>query len=484
MTSYVLKRLLLMIPTLFGISLVVWLIMVAAPGTPGEKGGGMGGEPGLSTDPTKEKDKGESQFIFRRQYALDRPVFWNGWTTLDKGEVLDAVERARAPIERFGPASKAKAKERLENWGAYAVPALVDLVDDDAVRAQPPLQDRVLVWLRLSATRRTVVTRDPALVARNQIFARENAELARWTWKDASIADEREAVIARWRAWFESNRGRWTWSFWERVGVGLSDTQFGTYWGRLARLDLGTSHVHRRPVLDLIRERIPVTASLAVVSILLIYVLAVPLGIFSAVRPYGVADRSISVVLFVLYSLPSFFVGTVLLRALTIGKPFDWFPTSGYADAASPSWDTWTRWTDMVWHCTLPLVVMTYGGLAGLSRYARTGMLDVIRSDYVRTARAKGLSESAVILRHAARNGMMPVVTLLAGFLPALVGGSVIVEFTYNIEGMGLLTLEAINNRDYNVVVGETLIVAVLTQFGILLADVLYAVLDPRISYS
>lgn len=475
----------LMIPTLFGISLVVWLIMVAAPGRPGEKSGGMGEDPAVNADPTKEQAKGESQYIFRRQYALDRPVLWNDWTELSKATVLDSVERARAPIEKHGPAAKLAAKERLEDWGTYAVPALVDLLDDAEVRRDPALQDRVLVWLRLSATRRTVVSRDPEVVARNQEFAKENAELAKWAWPASATTGERDAVVAKWSAWFAAHKDeRWSWSSWDRVRIGLTDTQFGTYWGRLARLDLGVSHVHKRPVLDLIRERIPITAGLALVSILLIYVLAIPLGIFSAVRPYGVADRSVSVGLFLLYSLPSFFVGTVLLRALTVGKPFAWFPTSGWSDSGSGAWDTWTRCKDIVWHCTLPLVVMTYGALAGLSRFARTGMLDVIRSDYVRTARAKGLSEPAVILRHAARNGMMPVVTLLAGFLPALVGGSVIVEFTYNIEGMGLLTLEAINNRDYNVVVGETLIVAVLTQLGILLADVLYAVLDPRISYS
>src|SRR4029453_17290864 len=118
-----------------------------------------------------------------------------------------------------------------------------------------------------------------------------------------------------------------------------------------------------------------------------------------------------------------------------------------------------------------------YGGLAQLSRYTRGGMLDVIRSDYVRTARAKGLSESSVILRHAARNGMMPVVTLLGGVLPALIGGSIVVEYIFNIKGMGVLALDAITNKDYNIVAGETLIVAVLVQVGILLSDVLSAVL-------
>jgi peptide/nickel transport system permease protein len=137
----------------------------------------------------------------------------------------------------------------------------------------------------------------------------------------------------------------------------------------------------------------------------------------------------------------------------------------------------------VVWHLTLPLVTSVYGGLAALSRFARSGMLDVLRADYIRTARAKGLDENAVVYRHAARNGLMPVVTLLAGILPGLVGGSLVVEYIFNLQGMGLLAIEAISNRDFNIIVGETLILAVLVQVGILVSDLLYAVLDPRISF-
>ena len=161
-----------------------------------------------------------------------------------------------------------------------------------------------------------------------------------------------------------------------------------------------------------------------------------------------------------------------------------WFPNSGFFGPGHESLNTWDQIRDTIWHITLPLMVMSYGGLAALSRYARSGMLDVIRSDYIRTARAKGLSEGAVIFRHAARNGMMPVVTLLGSILPTLIAGSVVVEYIFNLKGMGLLVLEAINNRDYNIVAGEILIVAVLTLIGILISDILYAILDPRISYS
>lgn len=482
MGTYLLKRVLLMIPTLFGISLVIWLIMVAAPGRPGAKAQAFG-EVNATADPTKEKSKGESQRIFRRQFALDRPVFWNSWTSLDASEVGRAVETAAAPQEQVGMKAKREARERLEDWGYYAVPALVQLLRSTEGEAQT----RALFWLRMSATRLPVQpygrSLDEATIRRNAEWMAENARLATWGWGPSDPPDRRAQVVADWAGWYESNRGRWEHSLAERLRIGISDTQFGTYWGNLVRLDFGVSHVHKRPVLSLILERLPITVTLSALAILLSYVLAIPLGIHSAVRAYRPDDRVVTVFLFLLYSLPSFFVGTVLLQAFTVGDPLAWFPNSGYRAQGADRLDTWSQVRDVVWHVTLPLVVLTYGGLAALSRYARTGMLDVIRSDYIRTARAKGLSEGAVIFRHAARNGMMPVVTLLGGVLPALVGGSVFVEYIFNIQGMGLLTIEAISNRDYNVVMGEALIVAVLTLIGLLLSDVLYAVLDPRISY-
>lgn len=482
MFSYVLKRLMLMVPTTFGISLILWIIMVSAPGRPGPGGQDFQSDKGTAGDPAKEVAKGESQAIFRRQFALDRPVFFNGWTGLSKDDVKAAVATQRRSIVDVGAGAKRKAQERLEDWGTYAVPALIDLIEETA--NDPPLQDSVLSWARRNASQRMIPTDDPVEMEKNRAAGLENAEIQTLGWPATADAPARAAVVARWRAWFEARKGRWTWTGLDAVRIGLTDTQFGTYWGNLFHLDLGRSHIHKRPVVDLIVERLPVTVLLSFMSILIVYVLAVPLGIYGSVRAGTASDRTISIGLFLLYSLPSFFVGTVLLRLMTIGQPIKWFPTGGFQDAAAAGWNTWDRLRDVLWHITLPLVTMTYGGLAGLSRFARTGMLDVLRADYVRTARAKGLSESNVIFRHAARNGMMPVVTLLGGLLPGLIGGSVVVEYIFNIRGIGMLTIEAINNRDYNIIVAETLFVAVLTQVGILVSDLLYAVMDPRISYS
>jgi peptide/nickel transport system permease protein len=479
LATYLAKRLLLMIPTTIGISLVLWVILVSAPGRPGS-GGQSFGEEVSAADPTKELAKGESQYLFRRHFALDRPVVWNSWTSLDSDDVARAVREESPKLGKVEPRVRRLAKERLEDWGTYAVPGLIDRI----AATTGVEQDETLKWLRLSATRRTEIPHDSEAEARNRAIVQENVEIARWKWEPADGPEKRADAVAKWKAWFAEKHERWSWSGPQKLWVALTDTQFGTWWGRLFRGDLGESHQYRRPVLELIVERLPVTLTLSLLSILLAYVLAIPLGIYSAVRPYTVTDRTITVGLFLLYSLPTFFVGTVLIRTLTVNDPFGWFPTAGFSSSGSDRWNTWRRLGDTLHHITLPLVVMTYGSLAGVSRFARTGMLDVIRSDYVRTARAKGLGERDVILRHAARNGMMPIVTLLGSLLPALIGGSVIVEFIFNLNGLGLLAIEAIGQRDYNIVVGEALLVAILTQVGILLADLLYAVLDPRISYA
>ena len=194
--------------------------------------------------------------------------------------------------------------------------------------------------------------------------------------------------------------------------------------------------------------------------------------------------RSLTVSLFMLYSLPTFFAGTVLLFAFSKGGSyFHWFPTGGFESLNSFELTTLQRIGDIAWHMFLPLVCLTYVSLASLSRYARTGLLDVIHSDYIKTARAKGLPESVVILKHGVRNGLIPILTLLGSILPTVVGGSVIIEVIFNLPGIGFEAYQAVLLRDYNMVMAIQLISAVMTLVGLLISDVLYAIVDPRITY-
>jgi ABC-type dipeptide/oligopeptide/nickel transport system permease component len=174
-------------------------------------------------------------------------------------------------------------------------------------------------------------------------------------------------------------------------------------------------------------------------------------------------------------------MGTVLQKWLAV----EWglFPTEGFESPnAIQTMNTWEHFKDVLHHITLPMIVYTYGSLAYISRQARSGMLQVLKADFVRTARAKGLSERTVIWKHAVRNGMMPIITLLGTALPILLAGSLIIEYIFNIDGFGLLMITSIFQKDYNVVMGIQLIVAALTLFGLLLTDLFYAAMDPRIS--
>jgi peptide/nickel transport system permease protein len=250
---------------------------------------------------------------------------------------------------------------------------------------------------------------------------------------------------------------------------------------RVFTFDFGTSYKDHRKVLDKIAERLPVTIQLNIISIFLVYLIAVPCGIYSATRPGTTADRLMTLSFFFLYSLPSFWVAVLLIMFFGGGEFLDIFPVYGISSIGAENWSLFPWLMDRIWHLVLPVVCLTYGGLAYLSRLTRANMLEVIREDYIRTARAKGLSERVVIFKHGFRNALLPIITLLAFLLPAMFGGSVIIESIFSIPGMGQLGFEAVLSRDYPVIMAITTISALLTLVGLLISDILYAVLDPRI---
>jgi len=585
MQTYVLKRLLLMIPTLFGTSIVVWAIVTGAPEPPivqqvpsmqeGIQRGQAGGVP-------------QAVKVFRAQYGLDKPKILNTYYELDQTEVRRTLEDA---LDAEGTRSikvHTTAQEQLILWGTYAVPALMQLLRE----TDGPLRDFTAQWLVKSAQRVALGEESGSISAKrarlNVEITKENENLDSFLWQPDATDERKEAGITAFEAWYRGVRDRYpggadpaavrqaveeddaatlegmgatavpalvdlvlqegalmnraipwltrlgrmpedtetnrlqnaalqrlAWApsdplatraagvalvrdwwegavhRWDYSGLGwlhvlFLETQFATYWGNLFHLDLGISLTHKVPVLTLILERLKYSLTLAVSSLLLAYIIAVPLGVLSAKIHGTWPERAMALFVFALYSLPSFYVATLAIRYLAEGQPNSpgWIPTGGFQDLDAwklPSME-WIK--DIAWHVVAPILCMTYASLAGLSRYAKTGVLNVIRSDYVRTARAKGLGEFMVTVKHAARNGILPIVTLLATTLPVIVGGSFIIEYIFNIPGFGLLTLKAILERDYNVIIGVQLVVAVLTMVGILLSDLLYAVVDPRISYS
>lgn len=246
-----------------------------------------------------------------------------------------------------------------------------------------------------------------------------------------------------------------------------------------ATLDFGRSLIDERPVRELIAEAAPRTLLLNGLALVLIYLAAIPLGIYSAVRRGTRADRVLSVGLFALYSLPSFWVALVLIVFLGGGEFLSLFPVRGLQSDGELGLVAGVL--DLGWHLVLPVACLSYPALARTSRFQRSAMLDVMSQDYIRTARAKGLSERAVILHHALKNSLLPVVTLLSLDLPVLVGGSLIIERIFTIRGMGMLMFDAILRRDYPVIMGVVTLVAVGTMIAVSLGDLALGWLDPRI---
>ncbi len=239
-----------------------------------------------------------------------------------------------------------------------------------------------------------------------------------------------------------------------------------------------------RPVTRIILDRLPVTVTLNFWAILLTYLLAIPLGVYSAVRVGGVLDRTTTLGLFILYSLPVMWVGLLLQSLICEGGRWEIFPLRGVTPPDPDSLSIWQLQLETIRYYLLPVFCLAYGGFAGLSRYARSGMLEVIGSDYIRTARSKGVPEMRVIWVHAFRNALITLITLFGGLLPSLVAGSVLVEYIFNIPGMGALSLLALSSRDYPLLMALFAFAGFLTLLGILISDLLYVAVDPRIKLS
>ncbi len=257
--------------------------------------------------------------------------------------------------------------------------------------------------------------------------------------------------------------------------------QYVKWVGNIARGDFGESFRYRRPVASLIAERVPYTLQLAVLALFFDALIGIALGIISAVRQYSRTDRTITVGSLVMYSIPGFWLALMLVLVFSVN--LRWFPTSQTRSLDYELLSAGGKLVDRLWHLALPVFVLGVASAAGTARFMRNKLLDVLSEEYVVGARARGLSERAVILHHALRNALIPVVTIYGLALPFLLGGAVLIEKVFAWPGMGLLAVEAIGARDYPVILATSMIAAVLVVLGNLLADVTYALVDPRVSY-
>lgn len=250
--------------------------------------------------------------------------------------------------------------------------------------------------------------------------------------------------------------------------------------GNMFKGDLGMSFKYKQPVAEVIMENMGISFAIALIATILQFVISIPLGIKAATKQYSAVDYTVTILTMMGISLPTFFFAAIVIRIFAV--QLNWFDPGGIVSANLPTNATGLmRFGDMLWHMILPMFVLVVLSIGSLMRYTRTNTLEALNADYVRTARAKGLSERSVIYKHAFRNTMVPIVTLLAGILPSLFGGAMITETVFSIPGIGKMAYDALIVADVPFIMGYNMFLAVLTVIGTLLSDLMYAVVDPRV---
>lgn len=257
--------------------------------------------------------------------------------------------------------------------------------------------------------------------------------------------------------------------------------QYKNWIKRFIKFDFGESFLDGQNVIHKIRERLPITLFINISSVILIFLMGIPLGVIGSTRQDSLTDKSITVFIFIGFAMPSFWLALILMDIFCI--KLGWLPVLGMVSLDFENFSFLDKFLDISRHLMLPVFIFVFGGLAGISRYMRQSMIETLSKPYILSARAKGLPEHAVIYKHALKNSLLPIITLLGLSIPGLISGSVIIESIFAIPGMGRLFFESVMSRDYPVIMGILTIGAVLTMLGNLTADICYAYADPRIRY-
>lgn len=469
MGAYLLRRILFFVPTLFLITLLSFLISQSAPGDPVEQM--LSGRAGSGGEQLAERQATQQAYLEkRRDLGLDLPIFYFAVSPLAEPETLYRIPRV--PVQE----ALRRLVYRFGNWQAVEAyyHALLRLDSAFYASAADP------TWGEARSEAQALLTLLPQEKQYDEILYKLRQLRERLI---PPLFPFYEAVKARAEALPQSAQP-WKVYIPTLHWYGTAN-QYHRWFMNFLQGDFGISYQDKRPISQKLFEAVRWSLVINLISIALAYLIAIPLGVLSAVRRGSATDQTISISLFMLYSLPSFWVGTMGIVFLCGGDYLSLFPPGGVQSTEhSADWSLGQRILDWGYHLILPVIVYTYGSLAFLSRQMRTALLETLQQDYVRTARAKGLPEKSVTWKHAFRNSLIPIITLLASVFPAMISGSVILETIFSIPGMGFLSYGAMVARDYPVIIAVFTIGAILTLIGILVADVLYAVVDPRISYT
>ena len=537
MLKYIVRRIVIFIPTLAMISLAAFFISVNAPGDPVERLLRAADSEGGASE--QSQSAADQRRELERDLGLDRPVFYLTFKTAAEPDTLWKVsdKSQRSSLRKivnsngnwdkvqayFLALQKAEAAHQLINVDAIVENSRVpeDIERLDSLTGETYIEtimkrtlDKNFVQDKKNTSNQEFVgllqTSDPTIIqakfdslssmyAKHEFLAPAATAFAGVEAAYQDMNGNPQAIKTfipgiNWHGYFNQYH---LWLFGDvpylpgkkkRYLADLDDptksvlprTRLGLFRG-----DFGKSFQNGLPIAEAIGERVKWSLRLAFLGILFAYIVSIPIGIYSAYRRDGTFDRVTSFILFALYSLPVFFVGTWLLYTFSNPDNVVWFPSSGIMDPATfdPDASWWERYKHRLPYFVLPVLTYTYGSLAYLSRIMRVGMIEVFGQDYIRTARAKGLSERKVVMKHALRNSLIPIITVFASIFPVAIGGSVIIEMIFSYPGMGFWIFESVINQDYPVIVTVFTILGFFTMIGYLVSDVLYGVVDPRISY-
>lgn len=491
MIEYIFRRLLLLPLTLFAITLVNFVILNLAPGDPVNVSHlSSTGEAMRSTDETGVT--GENRYLqFREHYGLTLPLLFNRWPSLSTPKIQKGLVQLATKEKEKGHSYQ----QLLTLWGDRARFIMPHLLKE----AQSPKNSSQLqriasnLFIRGGLRQGHVgATLTPEQRKENYQISKSNFHLSALRLLEEDSLNTKEQKIAQLDSWFEEQKQKiaFSWQGMEKLKIFFFETRFFRYLSRIIRLDFGTlRNDSNKTVISEVSKRFKYSLTLAVIPMGITFFSCQLLGMLMAVKQNQWPDYSLNILFLILFAMPVFVVAPFLIQNFAFHKTFPFthipIPYSGF-QSPSETYETYNslqRLADITLHLFLPLVAIMYGTLAMQARLSRTAFLEVLRQEHVRTAQAKGLSWSTILIKHVGRNGAITIVTSLAASLGIVLGGSLIVETIFEINGFGRFFYQAILNRDYNVVLFSAFAGSFLTLIGYLLADIAYTLLDPRVTF-
>lgn len=497
MFNYLVRRLLLLPITLFFIVLINFIIINLAPGDPVTMGEiSPEGMAARREDKSIAFGSDDRYLQFREHYGLTLPILFNTWPTLSQGYVNETlwtlVNRKYTPESKEINVKKYDAlRVRFGDQARFVMDKLLKVMEEPS---QPDEIKRMASrFFVRGGTRQAYLgpNLSPEQKSYNRKIGIDNNLLSSQIMTLSDTPEQIKNKLKILQKWYGENKDFYEFSpnFWQKVNIFFTKTRFFHYMSKVLTLDFGTlRNDNNKTVLQEVTRRFKYSLTLALLPMLITFVLCQIFGFLMAYKHNRWPDLSLNVIFLILYAIPVFVVAPFLIEKVAINGYFPFthtpIPLSGFTSAENiyEHETTSQRVVDILQHIFLPLVAILYGSLAAQSRLARTSVLEVLRQDYVRTARAKGVSTPVIMFKHVGRNAAITIVTSIAGSLGIVLGGSLIVETLFQINGFGKFFYDAIINRDYNVIMFSALAGSLLSLLGYLVADIAYTLLDPRLT--